>query len=124
EEARTPVTLLLIITGVVLLIACANIANLLLARGANRGMEMAIRLSLGASRLQVVTQLLTEACVLAVLGGAAGLIVAQWTLAGIGAILPDDAALWLDLELRSSVVLFAAALSIGTGLLFGLFPAL
>lgn len=124
SDVRTPLTLLLGVAGIVLLIACANIANLLLARGANRRMEMAVRLSLGADRRHVLAQLLTESFVLAVLGGAAGLLVAQWTLAGIASILPPEFAATLQLELRPAVVLFAAALSIGTGLLFGLFPAL
>ncbi|HSJ13839.1 MAG TPA: ABC transporter permease [Longimicrobiales bacterium] len=124
EETRTPLLLLFATAGIVLLIACANIANLLLARGANRGMEMAVRLSLGASRRQVMSQLLTESVLLAVLGGAASLVVAHWTLRGIGALLPPDAAQSLGLELRWSVVFFAAALSIGTGILFGMFPAL
>ncbi|HET9986354.1 MAG TPA: ABC transporter permease [Longimicrobiales bacterium] len=124
REARAPLTLLFSITGVVLLIACANIANLLLARGAGRSQEMAVRLSLGASRRQVVTRLLTESCLLAVLGGAASLLVARWTLALIGSLLPADAVGTLHFELRTPVVLFAAALSIGTGLLFGLFPAI
>jgi predicted permease len=123
-EARTPLLMLFGTAGVVLLIACANIANLLLARGANRGMEMAVRLSLGANRRQVLTQLLAESVVLGVLGGIAGLVVAHWTLAGIGALLPADAADTLHLRLDSIVVLFAAMLSISTGLLFGLFPAL
>ena len=81
EEAKTPLILLFSITGIVLLIACANIANLLLARGAGRATEMAVRLSLGATRRQLLAQLLTESCVLAVLGGMAGLVVARWTLA-------------------------------------------
>ncbi|HSK20692.1 MAG TPA: ABC transporter permease [Longimicrobiales bacterium] len=123
-EARTPLLMLLGTAAIVLLIACANIANLLLARGANRGMEMAVRLSLGANRRQVLTQLLTESVVLGVLGGIAGLIVAHWTLAGIAALLPPEAADSLDLRLDGTVVLFAAVLAISTGLLFGLFPAL
>lgn len=123
-ETRMPLILLLATTGIVLLIACANIANLLLARGASRNMEMAIRLSLGGNRSRILSQLLTESCILALLGGMASLLIARWTLGLIGSILPPDAATTIQLELRPSVVLFAAALSIGTGLLFGLFPAL
>jgi predicted permease len=123
-EVRMPLILLFATTGIVLLIACANIANLLLARGANRGMEMAIRLSLGANRPRMLGQLLTESCLLAILGGAASLLVAVWTLGYIGSILPSDGSEMIALQLRPSVVLFAAALSIGTGFLFGLFPAL
>jgi len=123
-EARTPLVLLFAITGIVLLIACANIANLLLARGAGRAAEMAVRLSLGASRRQVLAQLLTESLVLAALGGLASLLVARWTLSGISAMLPDDAASTLRFELDMPVVLFAAALAVGTGLVFGMFPAL
>ena len=123
-EARMPLILLFATTGIVLLIACANIANLLLARGANRSMEMAVRLSLGASRPRILSQLLTESFVLAALGGLASLLVARWTLALIGSILPPDASSTLLLQLRPSVVAFAAALAIGTGLLFGMFPAL
>ncbi|HEU4629952.1 MAG TPA: ABC transporter permease [Gemmatimonadaceae bacterium] len=124
QEARTPLIMLFAITGIVLLIACANIANLLLARGANRSMEMAVRLSLGASRRQVLAQLLTESCVLAVLGGIASLLVARWTLSLIASILPPESAATLHLAISLPVVLFAGALSIGTGLLFGMFPAL
>ncbi|HEU4563764.1 MAG TPA: FtsX-like permease family protein, partial [Gemmatimonadaceae bacterium] len=86
--------------------------------------EMAVRLSLGASRLQLLAQLLTESVLLALLGGAVSLLVARWTLAGIGSILPADAGQTLRLELEPSVVVFAAVLSLGTGLLFGMFPAL
>jgi predicted permease len=123
-EVRMPLTLLFATTLIVLIIACANIANLLLARGASRGMEMAIRLSLGANRPRMLTQLLTESCLLALLGGAASLLIARWTLGIIGSLLPSEGSEMIALELRPSVVLFAAALSIGTGLLFGLFPAL
>jgi len=124
EQVRTPLYLLIGITGIVLIIACANIANLLLARAANRSMEMAVRLSLGASRGQLLTQLLTESCVLAVLGGIVSLLVARWTLAGLGAMLPPDSLGGVKFVVDPTVVAFAAGLSILTGVLFGLFPAL
>jgi predicted permease len=124
REAGTPIMLLFAITGIVLLIACANIANLLLARAANRSMEMAVRLSLGASRRQLLAQLLTESIVLALLGGVVSLVVAHWTLNGIMGIMPDDVSTSLQLELSWFAVVFAFVTSIVTGLLFGLFPAL
>jgi predicted permease len=124
KEARTPLLLLFSVTAMVLLIACANIANLLLARSAARAGEMAVRLSVGASRGHVLGQLLLEACLLALLGGLAGLVVARWTLSGIAAMLPADATNSLSFDLQPSVLLFTAVLSLGTGLLFGLFPAL
>jgi predicted permease len=124
EETRTPLTMLFAITAIVLLIACANIANLLLARGAGRSMEMAVRLSLGGSRRQLLTQLLTESCVLALIGGAASLIVARLTLVGVSRILPTDNAPTISVALEIPVLVFAAVISIATGFLFGLFPAL
>jgi predicted permease len=124
REAKTPLLFLMSVTGIVLLIACANIANLLLARGAARSTEMAVRLSLGASRRQLLAQLLTESCVLAVLGGVAGLLCARWTLALIASLLPPEAVATLEFTLQPRVVIFAAALSIATGFIFGLFPAL
>lgn len=124
EEAGTPLTLLFAVTGVVLLIACANIANLLLARSAARANEMAVRLSIGASRRRLIGQLLLESCLLAVMGGLAGLLVARWTLNIIGAMLPPEAAATLVFRLDWNVMAFAAALSLATGVLFGLFPAI
>ena len=122
-DATAPLLLLFGVTGLVLLIACSNIANLLLARGANRSGEMAVRLSLGASRWQLVKQLLTEATVLAALGGIAGLFVANWTLGLIGSLLPAEALLVMTLQVDETAILFVAALTIGTGFLFGLYPA-
>jgi len=124
REAKAPLTLLLGVTGFVLLIACANIANLLLARGAGRAGEMAIRLSIGAGRGQLVRQLLGESCLLAIFGGLGGLLVARWTLNLMAALLPAQAAETVSLTIDPIVMLFAAALAIGTGVLFGLFPAL
>ncbi|HLB37585.1 MAG TPA: ABC transporter permease [Gemmatimonadales bacterium] len=123
-EVKTPMVLLLTITGVVLLIACANIANLLLARGAGRSQEMAIRGSLGAGRAQLVGQLLLESCLLALLGGIGGLLVARWTLGLIGSLVPAEVAPMLALTISPTVAAFAGLLALGTGILFGLYPAL
>lgn len=124
REAKAPLTLLLGVTGFVLLIACANIANLLLARAAGRASEIAVRLSIGARRRDLVQQLLTESMLLAVLGGVAGLVIARWTLDLIGSLLPAEAAQTLAFKLDPTVLLFAAGITVATGLLFGLFPAL
>jgi predicted permease len=123
QEASTPLRLLFGITAVVLLIACANIANLLLARGANRAQEMAIRGSLGASRRQMLSQLLLESCLLALIGGAASLVVARWTLHMVAAGLPPEAVQSIELQLSPQMIAFAAILSLGTGVLFGMYPA-
>ena len=90
NEARTPLIILLGVTGTVLLIACANIANLLLVRGAGRAAEMAVRLSIGANRRQLITQLLTESILLAAFGAIAGLFVAKWTIDLIASIMPAE----------------------------------
>jgi predicted permease len=124
SDAREPLMMLLGVTALVLIIACANIANLLLARAAGRANEMAVRLSLGAKRGQLIRQLLVEACLLGVLGGVAGLVVAKWTLGAMASLLPEDLAPLIPIELDATALAVAAALAIGTGMLFGLFPAL
>jgi predicted permease len=123
-EAEMPLRLLLGVTAFVLIIACANVANLLLARSAARASEMAIRLSIGASRTQLVTQLLTESLLLATLSGGAGILVARWTLHLIASLLPAEAVSTLPFELEIPALFFTAVVTLGTGLLFGLFPAL
>jgi predicted permease len=124
RQAKTLLVVLLAVTALVLLIACANIANLLIARGAARTGEMAVRLSIGASRGDLVAQLLTESCLLAVLGGIAGLFVARLTVDLIASLLPSNALVTLTFDLELPILLFAAALTLGTGLACGLFPAL
>jgi predicted permease len=122
--ATTPLYMLLGVTAFVLLIACANIANLLLARSAARAAEMAVRLSIGASRARLIGQLLTESLLLALFGGIAGLLVARGTLSLILSLMPAEAAQTMAFSLSPRALLFAAVITIGTGLLFGLFPAL
>jgi predicted permease len=124
NRAGSSLTVLLGVTAFVLLIACANIANLLLARSAARSGEMAIRLSIGASRRHLVAQLLTESCLLAAFGGLAGLFVAQWTLDLIASMLPVFATAGFDWRVDRTALAFGAVLAIGTGLLVGLFPAI
>src|SRR5262249_15982205 len=93
-------------------------------RSANRTMEMAVRLSLGATRRQLVMQLLTESVLLAALGGICGILVAHWTLGGITALLPAQVASTLAFSINGNVFLFTALISLATGLVFGIAPAL
>ncbi len=123
EDAQAPLLLLLGVTAFVLIIACSNIANLLLARGATRAAEMGVRLSLGANRGQLIGQLLLEACLLASLGAAAGLLVARWTLAVFVSFLPAQAVAAFPKALDTPAFLFVGVLALGTGVLFGLVPA-
>ncbi len=108
----------------VLLIGCANVANLLLASGASRHKEMAIRAALGASRWRVIRQLFTESTILALTGGVVGLLIAFWGLAAITKLLPTDFPRLNEIHIDLRVLGFTFAASMLTGILFGLVPAL
>ena len=125
RQYSKPLYVLLAMVGLILAIACANIANLLLARAAARRPEMAVRLSLGAGRLRVVRQLLTESLILASLGGALGVLFAIWGMRSLTFLLSNGQENFtLHAELNWKVLAVTAALSVVCGLLFGLAPAI
>ncbi|HEY2801333.1 MAG TPA: ABC transporter permease [Chthoniobacterales bacterium] len=122
-EYRQSLRLLFGAVAVVLLIGCANLANLLAARGAARSREFAIRIAIGASRWQIVRQLLIESLVLAVAGGLLGLCFAAWGRDLLVALSPHDSKRFAETRLDVWVLLYTGALAIGTSVLFGLWPA-
>ncbi|HUF49881.1 MAG TPA: ABC transporter permease [Longimicrobiales bacterium] len=124
---RVFLSLLMGVCAVVLLIACANVSSLLLARANARRAELAIRLALGASRGQLMKQLLIESCVLAVLGGVTGLLLAIWPVRLLNSVSlasgPTGAGIFFDLQLDARVLLFTAMTTVLTALVFGVGPA-
>jgi len=129
-ESRRPLLVLFGAVGFVLLIACANVANLMLARSAGRAREVAIRTALGANRGRLVRQFLTESLLLAILGGALGLLVAQWTIRLLASVSGKLAlGLWggaslADVTVNGTVLAFTILVTIATGVISGLAPAL
>ncbi|MGH9747206.1 MAG: ABC transporter permease [Candidatus Acidiferrales bacterium] len=125
EGTREPLLILTAMVALVLLIACVNLASLLVARGEARQREIAVRLTMGASRWRLVKQLLTESLLLSIAGGAAGLALAAWTLSAlVGSIPKSEGISGLEARLDYRVLAFAVVLTFVTGILFGLTPAL
>ena len=125
RDVKQPLLVLMGMVGLVLLIACANVANLLMARGAGRQREIAIRMAVGAGRWRLVRQFLVESLTLSLIGGGVGLLVASWTIGAlVGAIPESIGAVGLSASLDLRLLLFTLALAVLTGLLFGVMPAM
>jgi putative ABC transport system permease protein len=123
-DMRTPLLVLLGAVGFVLLIACANVSNLMLVRATARETELAVRTALGAGRARLVRQLMTESTLLALLGAAAGLALATWGTRALVRIAPRNIPRLDTVSVDTRVLLFTLAIALGTGILFGLIPAM
>jgi putative ABC transport system permease protein len=124
EGVRPVLLALMAAGGLLILIACANVANLLLARGVARRRELAIRQTLGAARWRITRQLLVESVALALVAGAAGTLLAQWSFSGLLSMIPGNLPRRGEITMDSTALGFSLLISLGTGLLFGLAPAL
>ncbi len=124
RNIRLSLFILLAAVGFVLLIACVNVANLLLARASVREKEIAVRKSLGANRGRLIRQLLTESCLLGISGGVIGIFLAFWTVKALILLVPDQYSLIRQVSIDGYVLLFTLVVSLAPGILFGLVPAL
>jgi predicted permease len=124
NDYEVPLTVLMGMVGAVLLLACVNVANLLLVRGTGRAREMAVRMAVGATRRRLVRQLLTESLLLSAVGGAVGLLLASWATRFVGTLfLENQNPIAIDVQPDGMVLLFASGLSLITGIAFGAIPA-
>ena len=123
-NVRTPLIVLLAAVGLVLLIACANVANLLLVRGSDRAREIGVRAALGATRFRLMRQLITESVALSITGSALGVLTAYWMIAGVLHLYPENLPRAEQVGIDLRVLLFSATLAIVCGIIFGLVPSL
>src|SRR5262249_14422531 len=119
-DIRSPLIILFAAVAAVLLIGCANVANLLLARATTRSKELSIRTALGAARVRLIRQLLTESVLLAIIGGSIGVLIASWAISSLLALSPQDISSYTNIGMNREVLAFSFGISILSGIIFGL----